>query len=176
MRITACQRIAQEFTKYEFILKSKSFGPTAMASNSPKLDKRPSLRAALLICLEKFSTDINNIEAETKKVRIQLTEYKNGPAGPPPATILHRIDTLKNNHNTLKRELNSWFAWFDQLAERGKLKDSILVPKKYHASKIKGQLQAYRRQWHALRLERKGMEAELEVKGEDDVDAIQLIG
>ncbi|KAF8435854.1 hypothetical protein BGX38DRAFT_1216503 [Terfezia claveryi] len=175
-RITTYQRIAQEFTKHNFILRSKMFGPTAMASNSPKLDKHPSLRAALLICLEKFSIDIQNIEAETKKVRIQLTVYKNGPAGPPPATIFHRIDTLKNNHNTLKGELNSWFVWFDQLAERGELKDSILVPKKYHASKIKEQLRAFRRQWHALRLERKSMEAELEVKGEDDVDAIQLIG
>jgi len=147
-----------------------------MASNPPKPGKHPSLRAALLIGLERFSNDISNIVAETKKVKIGLSDYKNGPAGPPPANILQRIDTLKSNHNKLKGDLDSWFVWFDQLVERGQLKDSILVPKKYHVSEINKQLRAFRRQWHALRRERKGMEAELEVKGEDGVDTIQVIG
>ena len=146
-----------------------------MASKPSKKGKHPSFRAGLLIGLEKFSTDITNIAAETKKVKIQLTDFKNGPAGPPPAAILQRIDTLKSNHNKLKKDLECWFVWFDQLVERGQLKDSMLVPKKYHVRRIKGQLQAFRREWHALRRERKGMEAELEVKRRDNLDAIQVI-
>lgn len=144
-----------------------------MPTTPPKPGKHPSIRATFLIGLEKFSTDIANITAETKEITILVTDYKNSPAGPAPTTILQRIDTLKNDHNRLKEQLNTYYVWYDQLAGRGQLKDSMFVPKKYHVTEVKGQLRAFLEQWHALRRERKSIEAELNVKSEDDADAIQ---
>jgi len=143
-----------------------------MPANSSKPGKHLSVRATFLICLGHFSTDITNITAETKNIRILLTEYESCTGGSPPETILQRIGALREVHNRLKERLDIYFSWFDQLTERGQLKDSMLVPKKYHVTEVKGKLQAFLRQWHALRSERKGMEAELEAKDGGDVDAI----
>ena len=140
-----------------------------------KSGKHLSFRARFLIGLEKVSTDIANITAETKKIRLQLTDYQNGLVGSP-TTILQRIDTLRNHHNRLKEQLDCWLVWFDQLTERGELKDSILVPKKYYAREVKGQLRAFCRQWKALQRELMGIEAELKPKDGGDVDTIQVIG
>ena len=146
-----------------------------MDTTSSKSTKHPSIRATLLICLKYFSTDMTNIAAETKKIQILLADYKNSPVGPPPVAILQRIDALKTSHNKLKERLDIYFVWFDQLTEHGKLKDSILVPKKYNVTEVKGQLQAFFRQWCALRHERKDMEAELLAKNEDYEDNVDAV-
>lgn len=75
-----------------------------------------------------------------------------------------RLEELKKVQHKLKERLDIYYNWWSQLEENGQLKDSVFVPEIYHATVVRRQLQCLLAKWHALRCERKGLEAEMEAR------------